>query len=217
MPAKKAAALQAKILTKDQTFSLLRVELLNSPKQYNRKRSVWIKNLPLWDGGKANTTLVIGTDYRKVLLPILQGALLSHLIKKILEASKQPTAFPTKIDNRPKPNIQVFVPESCVCSFSASSEILPPPQPPPPPSSSHHYQPLLFHHHPGKKMFRYPIYEDLNTDTAGPAHGQEDGSGVDHQWIHYMLTSNTAIKMVSSVYDSIIKIINLSISPFQPI
>jgi hypothetical protein len=81
----KIAAQQAKILNKDKAISDLKVKV-NSLEQYNRKWSVRINNLPLPDSDETDTTKVIDTVYSKALLPILEVALSSGLIRKIPEA-----------------------------------------------------------------------------------------------------------------------------------
>jgi hypothetical protein len=104
------------------------------------------------------------TVYNKALLPILEGALRSKHITKIPEVHELlETAhiLPAKNDNRPKPIIARFYSRNLsALIFRLKCEYAPTTTSPPPSSASSSSSA-----HPGKKTFRYPIYEDLTKDT----------------------------------------------------
>jgi hypothetical protein len=205
----KTAALQAEILTKDRTIFDLRVKV-NSLEQYNRKWSVRINNLTLPYGDETDTTLVMETVYNKALLPILEGALRSKHITKIPEVHELlETAhiLPAKNDNRPKPIIARFYSRNLrSLIFRLKREYAPTTTSPPSSASSSSSA------HPGKKTFRYPIYEDLTKDTFNLLQALLKDERTGPVWtvsgnIRYKLAGDTAVKKVSSVYESVDKIL----------
>jgi hypothetical protein len=64
----------------------------------------------------------------------------------------------------------------------------------------------------GKKTFRYPIYEDLTKDTFNLLQALLKDERTGPVWtvsgnIRYKLAGDTAVKKVSSVYESVDKIL----------
>jgi len=203
----KIAAQQAEIHTKDRAIADLKTKV-NSLEQYNRKWSVRINNLPLQDGAETDTTVVMDTVYRKALLPILEGALSSGLIKKIPEAHELlETAhiLPAKNDNRPKPIIARFYSRNMrALIFRLKRDHAPTTTSSSSPNSASNLRP--------KKMFCYPIYEDLTKDTYNLLQALLKDERTGPVWtvngnIRYKLAGDTAVKKVSSVYDPIEKIL----------
>jgi hypothetical protein len=117
---------------------------------------VRINNLTLPDGYETGTTLVMETVYNKTFLPILEGALRSKLIKKDPGSPRTPrdSSNSEKNDNRPNNIIARFYSTTHECTHK-----YPPHHNHRPPSSSSSSS------QPGKKMFQYPIYEDLTKDN----------------------------------------------------
>ena len=202
----KISAQQAEILNKDKAISDLKVKV-NFLEQYNCKWSVRINNLPLPDSDETDTTKVIDTVYSKALLPILEGALSSGLIRKIPEAHELlETAhiLPAKNDNRPKPIIARFYSRNMRALIFRLKRDFAPTTTSPSPSSASHHRP--------KKMFSYPIYEDLTKDTFNLLQALLKDERTGPVWtvsgnIRFKLAGDTAIKKVSSVYDPIEKIL----------
>jgi hypothetical protein len=203
----KISAQQAEILNKDKAISDLKVKV-NSLEQYNRKWSVRINNLPLPDSDETDTTKVIDTVCSKALLPILEGALSSGLIRKIPEAHELlETAhiLPAKNDNRPKPIIARFYSRNMrALIFRLKRDHAPTTTSSSSPNSASNRRP--------KKMFCYPIYEDLTKDTYNLLQALLKDERTGPVWtvngnIRYKLAGDTAVKKVSSVYDPIEKIL----------
>jgi len=74
------SALQAEIITRDKIILDLKTKV-NSLKQYNRKWCIRLNNMQLPHSDDTDTDIVMKTIYQKALLPILEGALLSKLLK----------------------------------------------------------------------------------------------------------------------------------------
>jgi hypothetical protein len=204
----KVVALQAEINTKDKIITDFKNKT-NSLEQYNRKWSVRINNVTLPNGDDTDTPIVMETIYKKALLPILEGALSTGLIKKIPacdELLETAHILPAKNNDRPKPIIARFYSRNMrAMIFRLKKEYATYDSSPPPNSSSHHTH--------NRKTFKYPIYEDLTKDTYTLLQALLKDQRTGPVWtvsgnIRYKLAGETTVKKVSSVYDTVDKILN---------
>jgi hypothetical protein len=204
----KAASLQAEVSKKDRVISDMKVKM-NALEQYNRKWSVRINNIPLPNGEESDTTVVMDAVYKMALLPILEGARSTGLIKKIPEVSELlETAhiLPAKDNSRPKPIICRFYSRNMrAMIFRLKKEFAPSN-----PTSS--YASATVPRPTPKKTYMYPIYEDLTKDTHSLLQALLKDERTGPVWtvsrnIRYKLAGDTAIRKVSSVYDSVEKIL----------
>jgi len=148
----KVVALQAEINTKDKIITDFKNKT-NSLEQYNRKWSVRINNVTLPNGDDTDTPIVMETIYKKALLPILEGALSTGLIKKIPacdELLETAHILPAKNNDRPKPIIARFYSRNMrAMIFRLKKEYATYDSSPPTNSSSHHTH--------NRKTFNTPI------------------------------------------------------------
>jgi hypothetical protein len=204
----KAASLQAEVNKKDRVISDMRIKM-NALEQYNRKWSVRINNISLPNSEESDTTVVMDAVYRRALLPILEGAHSTGLIKKIPEVNELlETAhiLPAKDSSRPKPIICRFYSRNMrAMIFRLKKEFAPT-------SSTPSGASATLPRHAPKKAYMYPIYEDLTKDTHSLLQELLKDERTGPVWtvsgnIRYKLAGDTAIRKVASVYDSVEKIL----------
>jgi hypothetical protein len=203
----KTAALQAEIVTKDKIILDLRTKA-NSLEQYNRKWSIRLNNVQLPHGDDTDTDTVMKTIYQKALLPILEGALSSKLLKRIPaydELLETAHILPAKNNDRPKPIIARFYSRNMRAMIFRLKKEFAPYEPTTTDTSSRHYK-------AGRRTFKYPIYEDLTKDTYNLLQALLKDERTGPVWtvsgnIRYKLAGETTIKKVSSIYDSVEKIL----------
>jgi hypothetical protein len=205
----KAASLQAEVNSKDKIIFDMKNKM-NSLEQYNRKWSVRINNIHLPNGDETDTMIVMETVYKKALLPILEGAKAKGMLKKIPdfdELLETAHILPAKDSNRPKPIICRFYSRNMRAMIFRLKQEFAPANPNQPTYATAA--------RPGaapKKSFQYPIYEDLTKDTFHLLQALLNDERTGPVWtvsgnIRYKLAGDAAIKKVSSVYDSVEKIL----------
>ncbi len=159
-------------------------------------------------GDDTDTDTVMKTIYQKALLPILEGALSSKLLKRIPaydELLETAHILPAKNDNRPKPIIARFYSRNMRAMIFRLKKEFSPYEPATTDTSSRHYK-------AGRRTFKYPIYEDLTKDTYNLLQALLKDERTGPVWtvsgnILYKLAGETTIKKVSSIYDSVEKIL----------
>ncbi len=201
----KVQTLEATVAAKDKIIKDLR-DKANSLEQNNRKWSIRINDLPLPHGDDTHTNNnMIFTVYKKVLLPIFQGALDKGLLSDIpkydsvLETTH---ILPASDCNPPKPILAWFYSRNIpAIVFRLKKE----------------YSPMKTitattsrKGDTTKKVFCYSPYKDLTKDTYSynlvQALQKDPRTGP--VWtingnIRFRLDGDTTVKKVSTVYDSV--------------
>jgi hypothetical protein len=146
----KTAALQAEIIIKDKIILDLKTKA-NSLEKYNRKWSIRLNNVQLPHSDDTDT--VMKTIYQKALLPILEGALSSKLLKRIPaydELLETAHILPAKYNDRPKPIITRFYSRNMRAMIFRLKKEFAPYEPTTTDTSSRHYK-------AGRRTMKYPI------------------------------------------------------------